>query len=58
MEQVERNKAGEEDTAQHTQVADDLAAIRRSSKTFLLPLSVFGAMAGLVGHELLQAGPD
>jgi hypothetical protein len=57
MEQVERHEAGEADTAPHCQEAVDLAELRRSSKSYLLPLGVFGAAAGLLGHELLQAGP-
>jgi hypothetical protein len=45
MEQVERIEA------------DNLDERPRNFKSYFLPLSVFAAVVGVVGHELLQAGP-
>jgi hypothetical protein len=57
MEQVERIEAGEADTASHCQEADDRAERLRRSKSYLLPISIFCAMVGPVGHVVLQDGP-
>jgi hypothetical protein len=57
MEHVERLDDTNSDADPNCQETDNLAERLSSSKSYLLALSVFGAANGLIGHELLQAGP-